>query len=122
MLTVLVGGLLFVSFDPETARTLGVPVHVYEFFIYLTLGLAIAVSMKTAGILFVFASMVIPPMTGLVLTRRVGGVFLVSLLVALASGGAGLLASFSLDLPTGPAIICMQAAIFLVSLFIRRVS
>jgi len=82
-------------------------------------GLAVAVSMKTAGILFVFASMVIPPMPGLVLARRVWGVFVVSLCAALLAIAAGLVTSFSLDLPTGPAIICAQGALFVLALLLR---
>jgi len=112
--------ILLVSFDPETAHTLGIPVRFYEFLIYLTLGLVIAMSMKTAGILFVFSSMVIPPMTGLALCRRVGGVFIVSLVALILAVAAGLLVSFSMDLPTGPAVICMQGVVFLVSVILRK--
>ena len=57
----LLRNFLFVSFDPETARPLGIDDRRYEFLMYLTLGLGIAVSMKTTGILYVFSTMVIPP-------------------------------------------------------------
>ena len=77
--------LLFVSFDPQTARTMGVAERAYDFLIYLSLGLCIAVSMKTTGILFVFATMVIPPMIGLVLLRRVWAVYLLAVMVAVAA-------------------------------------
>ena len=87
---------------------------------YLTLGLVIAVSMKTAGILFVFASMVIPPMTGLVLSRRVGLVFIVSILSVLLSVGAGLWISFTRDLHTRPIIICVEGALFFLALLFRK--
>lgn len=105
--------ILFVSLDPETARTLGVEERTIEFLIYLTLGLCIAVSLKTAGILFVFSSMVIPPMAGLVLCRRVWAVFVVAVVTAVTAGFLGLWASFVWDLPTGPAIVCFEGALFL---------
>jgi ABC-type Mn2+/Zn2+ transport system permease subunit len=103
---------LFVSFDPETARTLGIEERTVEFLMHLTLGLCIAVSMKTTGILFVFSSMVIPPMVGLVLCRRVWAVFVAAVVTALAAGFLGLWASFAWDLPTGPAIVCAEGVLF----------
>ena len=103
---------LFVSFDPETARTLGFDERIVDFLFYFTLGLSISVSMKTTGILFVFASMVIPPMLGLILCRRVWAVFVVAVFVALAAGVMGLWVSFHWDLPTGPTVVCVEGAVF----------
>jgi len=103
---------LFVSFDPETARTVGFEERIVDFLFYLTLGLCIAVSMKTTGILFVFASMVIPPMVGLILCRRVWAVFVVAVFVALTACFMGLWGSFHWDLPTGPTIVCLQGVVF----------
>ena len=108
--------LLFVFFDPETARTLHLPVRFYEFVIYFSLGLSIAQVMRSAGVLFVFSSMVIPPMIGLALTRSVRGVFTGSILSALVASGLGLWLSFRQDLPTGPAIVCIQGLLFFLAL------
>src|SRR5215208_7163542 len=51
---------LFVSFDRETARTLGYSVRAWNLFLYLTIGLVIAFSMQFAGVLLVFNFLVIP--------------------------------------------------------------
>lgn len=112
---------LFVSFDPETAKTLGLEERTVEFLMYLTLGLCIAVSMKTAGILFVFSSMVIPPMVGILLCRRVWAVFVTAVLVAMAAAFLGLWASFRGDLPTGPAIVCVRGVLLLLAALVRVV-
>jgi ABC-type Mn2+/Zn2+ transport system permease subunit len=113
--------VLFVSLDPETARTLGLEERAVEFLMYLTLGLCIAVSMKTTGILFVFSSMVIPPMVGLVLCRRVWAVFVAAVVTALAAGFLGLWASFVWDLPSGPAIVCLEGVLFALAALVRMV-
>jgi len=112
--------LLFVSLDPETAQTTGLPERLYDFLIYLSLGLCIAVSMKTTGILFVFASMVIPPMIGLLLLRRVWGVYLLAVLVAVTASSLGLWLSFRWDLPTAPTIVCLEGLMFLVAVLFSR--
>jgi ABC-type Mn2+/Zn2+ transport system permease subunit len=111
--------LLFVSFDPQTARTMGLAERAYDFLIYLSLGLCIAVSMKTTGILFVFATMVIPPMIGLVLLRRVWAVYLVAVIVAVSASIVGLWGSFRWDLPTAPAIVCLEGLMFVVAMLRR---
>jgi len=110
---------LFVSFDPETSYTFGRAARFHEFLLFLTLGLSVAACMKISGVLFVFGSMVIPPMTGLVLSRRVRGVFLVSVLSAMLAAAAGLWLSFHGDLPTGPAMVCAQGALFLLAALVR---
>lgn len=106
---------VFISLDPVTARTQGLHERAYEVLLYLSLGLCIAVSMKTAGVLFVFASTVIPPMVGLVLCRRVWAVFAVAVAAALASSILGLWISYHWDLPTGPTIVGVQGALLLLA-------
>jgi len=111
--------LIFVSFDPETARTLGWNVRPCEFLLFLTLGLSIAACMKITGVLFVFGCLVIPPMTGLVSSRRVSGVFLTSVGAAVLAAAGGLWASLRWDVPTGPTMVCVQGALFLLSILFR---
>lgn len=52
---------LFVSFDRETASTVGLKTNLYEFLLYISIGVVIALSMRTGGIIFVFGSLIIPP-------------------------------------------------------------
>src|ERR687885_177982 len=51
---------LFVSFDRETARTLGYNVAFWNVLLYLTLGLVIASAMQFAGVMLVFNFLVLP--------------------------------------------------------------
>ena len=104
---------VLVSFDPEVARTLGYRSEQWELLWYLTLGVMIATSIHVAGTLLVFTYLVIPPVTALMVSRRLGLVFLLSVLFALLATFAGVLVSVSpLDLPTSPAIIGCSAMIF----------
>jgi ABC-type Mn2+/Zn2+ transport system permease subunit len=105
---------IFVSFDKETARSMGLPTSAYEFGFYACLGLSISLAMRTAGILFVFASLLIPAMISLSLFRRMGPILLAAVLVVAVSVPAGVGLSYRADLPTGPAVVCVYAALFLV--------
>ena len=94
-----------ISFDPEVARTLGYRASMWELLWYLSLGVMIAVSIHVAGTVLVFAYLVIPPVTALLLSQRLGVVFFLSVLAGVAATLGGVLLSVSVDLPTSPSIV-----------------
>ncbi len=105
---------IFVSFDPETARASGIRTDIYDLLMYLSLGIAISISMKIVGVLFVFGSLVVPPLAGLMLVRRMPLIFVVAVIFACISSTAGVIVSFLLDWPTAPAIMAVSCALFVV--------
>jgi ABC-type Mn2+/Zn2+ transport system permease subunit len=111
---------LFVSFDRETARTLGYRVGGWNMLLYLTLGLVIAFAMQFAGVMLVFNFLVLPAVTGLLLARRMGGVFFWSVASAVVAAVIGFVLSVPFDLPTGPAIICISGLLALLAWGVRR--
>jgi ABC-type Mn2+/Zn2+ transport system permease subunit len=96
---------VFVSFDAEMARTLGVKPRLWDLLLYLTLGVTIAVSIRVAGVLLVFAFLVIPGMIGLLLTQRLKYVFLIAIGAAIIPVVLGLYLSFIFDLPSAATIV-----------------
>lgn len=113
---------LFVSFDRETARTLGYRVGGWNLLLYLTLGLVIAFAMQFAGVMLVFNFLVLPAVTGLLLGRGMAGVFTWSVVSALVAAVIGFILSVPYDLPTGPAIICVSGALALVAWGVRKLA
>ncbi|MDP3937501.1 MAG: metal ABC transporter permease [Deltaproteobacteria bacterium] len=112
---------VFVSFDAETARTIGLRTGLWRFLLYASLGVTIALTIHVVGILVVFALLVLPPIGGLLLGRRLQSVFAVSVLLALAGVFAGLLLSFHADLSSGAAIVaCLGVLVLLARLVSRR--
>jgi ABC-type Mn2+/Zn2+ transport system permease subunit len=105
---------IFISFDKETARSMGLRTSLYELCFYACLGLSISFAMRTAGILFVFASLLIPAMISLTLFRRMWMILLGAVLVVLVAVPAGISLSFSADLPTGPTLVCVYAGFFVI--------
>lgn len=113
-------GFLFVSFDKDMAHASGMKADFYDFMLYASVGLAIALAMKVSGILFVFASLVIPPMAGLMLFRNTKTIFVASCAVAILTVPVGLLLSYRLDVPSGPTVVCDYCAVFLVVALVSR--
>jgi zinc transport system permease protein len=110
---------LFVSFDRETARTLGYRVGGWNLLLYLTLGLVIAFAMQFAGVMLVFNFLVLPAVTGLLLARGMAGVFAWSIASAVIAAVVGFTLSVPYDLPTGPAIICVSGLLALLAWGVR---
>jgi zinc transport system permease protein len=112
---------LFVSFDRETARTLGYNVRFWNLLLYFTLGVVIAYAMQFAGVMLVFNFLVLPAVTGLLLAQSMRGIFAVAIASALLAALIGFSMSVPFDLPSGPAIIAVSGALALLSWAARRV-
>lgn len=104
---------LFVSFDPETALALGYRVRTWNLLLYFTIGVVIAFAMQFAGVMLVFNFLVLPAVTGLLLSRGMRGAFSWAVASALAASTIGFALSVPFDLPTSPAIITVSAVITL---------
>ena len=79
---------------------------IWEFFFYATFGVIVTSSVALGGVLLVFSLLIVPAAIGMLYSTR----FLPQLLIAWAAGAAasllGLIASYSLDLPTGATMVC----------------
>ncbi len=107
---------LFVSFDFETAQAQGLNARFWNLLLYLTLGIAIAVAIRSMGVLLVFAFLVAPPITARLLADRMGRMFLLSMAFGAFSVPIGLYLAFTIDLPTGTAVAATTMAILLLVL------
>ena len=110
---------LFVSFDRETARTLGYRVTFWNLLLYFTLGLVIAFAMQFAGVMLVFNFLVLPAVTGMLVARSMRGIFTAAVIAAVIAAFTGFTVSIPFDLPSGPAIIAMSGVLALVAWVIR---
>ena len=111
---------IFASFDQCTAQTLKIRARLYDFLIYLTLGIVISIGIRFTGMLFIFSSLIIPAMIGLGVFQRLRWVFIVSAISIWFSSIVGIIVSYKLDLPTGPAISVINALIFLIVFLVKK--
>jgi zinc transport system permease protein len=97
---------LLTSYDPDFARTARLPVKTYEVLLALSLGVAVSLALKVAGILLVFAFLAISPVAGLTLGRRLAHAKIIALGVAASSSLLGWIAATRANLPVSPTIAC----------------
>jgi ABC-type Mn2+/Zn2+ transport system permease subunit len=110
---------LFVSFDRETARTLGYNVRFWNLLLYITLGAVIAYAMQFGGVMLVFNFLVLPAVTGLLLGDSMRGIFAIAATSALIAALLGFSLSVVWDLPSGPTIIAVSGVLALLAWGVR---
>ena len=113
---------LTISFQPEVALAQGWKIRLWDFWFYLSFGIAITFSVPVAGVLLVFSFLVVPAAIAFQFTRRYGPLAIISWLAGTAASATGLLVSFHYDLPTGPIVVCMFGLLLLVAGVVRRLA
>ncbi|RDV01372.1 metal ABC transporter permease [Undibacter mobilis] len=104
--------LLLYCFDPNHARTIGLPVRVLHYGLLVLLSLTIVASLKAVGIILVIAMLIAPGATAYLLTDSFGRMLVIATVVATVSAALGTIASFHLDGATGACIVLTQAVFF----------
>ena len=118
--------ILYYAFDPLMAQVSGVRVAVLHYVLMLLMAMTIVVGMRIAGSLLVTALLVLPGATALMLSRRLQWVMTISVLIGLSGSLGGLALNHSVwpFLPSGPAIVLVLFAEFVIAYvwthFIRR--
>jgi zinc/manganese transport system permease protein len=95
-----------ISTDPERAFAEGIKVRLWDFFFYAAFAIIVVSFVRIAGVLLTFAYLIVPAVCGVSLTRTWAGRLTIGWIIATLSSLLGLYASYSLDLPTGAAIVC----------------
>jgi ABC-type Mn2+/Zn2+ transport system permease subunit len=111
--------LLAAAFDPGAARGLGVDPRRAQAVLLVLLALAVLVTVQGLGNLLAVASLVGPAAVARPLATRMSSMMLLACAIAIASGFAGLYASYFLDLAAGASV---AAATVLVCLVVRLAS
>ena len=110
--------LLLYCFDPNHARSIGLPVRVLHYGLLVLLALTIVASLKAVGIILVIAMLIGPGATAYLLTDSFERMLVIATAVALTSAFVGTIVSFHIDGATGACIVLTQALFFaLVFLF-----
>lgn len=105
-----------VAFDPEFAQVQGWPARWLDFALMLLLLGAVVIGLPAVGILLMAAMLIIPAASARFWTHRLAWMLLLSAGFGMASGVVGAFLSATEGVATGPCIILVCAAFFLISL------
>lgn len=119
LVAVLYRPFLLLSFDPQRAAALGLPVDRLHLVMLVIVTLAVVIGFRIVGALLVLGLLIAPPATAALLTKRLPAMMGVSALIAAASAPLGLLLSWHLDVAAGAAIVLVAVSAFVVALVVR---
>ena len=109
------------SFDPEFARSLGLPTRSLNVLLSAMTVAAIIAGLQTVGVILMSAMLGAPAVAARQWTNRLGVMVGLAALFGAVSGVAGTLASSALPkLPAGPAIVVAADVLVLISLALGR--
>jgi len=112
--------LAYATFDPELAELSGVRVARLEGVFLALTAVVVVVGVKTVGVILVGAFIVIPAATATLLGRSLATIGLLAAGLGVFGSAVGLLASYHLDVASGAAVIVTLAAVFFLTLVLRR--
>jgi ABC-type Mn2+/Zn2+ transport system permease subunit len=109
---------LVVSFDPLLAATLRLPVNFFNYLLLALIAVTIVVSLQTVGIALMLAMLITPAATAFLLTRRLPIMMLIGATIGALSGVTGLYLSYYISIASGPAIVLVCTACFLLVMLV----
>ena len=107
--------LLLYCFDPQHARAIGLPVRLLHYGLLALLSLTIVASLKAVGIILVVAMLIAPGAIAYLLSNSFERMLAIAAIVAIGSSVAGTIVSFHIDGATGPCIVLIQMAVFVLA-------
>lgn len=106
--------LLFTSVSAQVAEAKGVPVRVLSVIFMALLGLTVTMAVQAVGTLLLFALVVTPAATAIMMTARPGGAMAIATVISLLSVWLGLGLSAMLNIPPSFTIVTIACAVWFV--------
>ena len=116
---ILFNRLLIISVNQTLARSRGIKTQVIESIFAILLAVVVALSIQWVGILIINALLVLPAAAARNVTNSVKSYHVLSVIIALSSGLAGLFLSYELNAASGATIVTCAAVVYFVTLILK---
>lgn len=112
--------LLLTTFSPDFSYVRKLSYKRMDYAFFIATSLTIALSIKVIGIVLVTGLLIIPAAVAKNLAKSFKQVVWISMCVSIVSIISGILISFYINIPSGPAIILVSTVFFIISSVFRR--
>ena len=102
-----------ISQDPEAAFREGWRVRLWDFAFYASFGVVVTSSVRVVGVLLVFSYLIVPAIAALAVASTTPARLAIGWSFGTLVSVAGIVASATLDLPTGATIVCTFGIVLL---------
>jgi manganese/iron transport system permease protein len=106
---------LVISFDPVLAATLRLPTQFLRYLLLVMIAVVIVTALQTVGIALTAAMLITPAATASMLTRRMPVMMAVGAGLGAFAGAAGLYLSYYVNMASGPAVVLVATALFVLA-------
>jgi ABC-type Mn2+/Zn2+ transport system permease subunit len=106
---------LVISFDPVLATILRLPTQFFRYLLLVMIAVTVVIALQTVGVGLMVAMLVTPAAAASLLTRRLPVMMIASAAIGAFSGAAGLYLSYYVNIASGPAIVLVCTALFLLA-------
>lgn len=118
VLAIIYRPLMLESIDPLFLRSVNGKGTLWHFIFLILVVLNLVAGFQALGTLMSVGLMMLPAISARLWSKTMGGIMVLAAFIAAVCGYAGLLLSYYVDLPSGPAIILCCGLIYILSLFI----
>ncbi|MEK1928377.1 MAG: metal ABC transporter permease [Pararhizobium sp.] len=105
------------AFDPAQAKAVGLRVNWLHYGLLAILSLTIVGALKAVGLILAIAMLIAPGAIAFLITRTMGSMLIVAVLVATVASFSGVYVSFFIDSAPAPTIVLLMTAMFIVAFF-----
>ncbi|MDR7303216.1 metal ABC transporter permease [Haloactinomyces albus] len=112
--------LMAYSFDPTFTLARGLPTFALELVLLAAIALTVVVLMQVVGLILLIAMLTIPAACGALFAHSLRSMMIATISIGIVTSVAGLAASYTFDLTSGPAIVLTASAAFAIALPTQR--
>ena len=111
---------LLISMNEMEAERRGWNIRFWDFLFYVSFGFVVTSSVAIAGVLLVFCFLIVPSVTAMLFSERLGPRLAIGWSMGALVSAGGVALSYGLDLPTGATIVATFGATLLVVAALKR--
>jgi zinc transport system permease protein len=113
--------IMYVAFDREYARSQRIPVTLIEYAMMMCIALTIVACLRMVGIVLAISLLTLPQMTANLITRHFPHLIVWSILIGFLSCVGGLWLSYTLQVPSGAAIIFFSIVVYALAKSVKSI-
>ncbi|MCT6882107.1 MAG: metal ABC transporter permease, partial [Snodgrassella alvi] len=110
--------LMLESIDPLFLRAVNGKGTLWHIIFLILVVMNLVAGFQALGTLMSVGLMMLPAISARLWQKSMGGILMIAAIIAVLCGYIGLLLSFYIDLPSGPAIILCCGLVYILSLFV----
>jgi zinc transport system permease protein len=114
-------GLLLSTLNSDLALASGFNPKQEQLILTIALAIVVAVAIKVVGVLLIAAMLIVPAATARTFSSTPETMAVIAACLGVFCGISGLQASYLMDTPTGPTIVCVSAFLFIVTNLVVRI-